>query len=148
MVAVAVQWQREKVQTTMDAREVQQMTALFQRMAQAAQADPETAAQVREALAESGLLDVFGTGETLDIVELLYAGGEAAVRLRLRDLTLAQLRQIVATHQYDPEKESARWRSAAKFIDLIVTRAQAQLEEEQAAAEAQQAPLTAASWML
>jgi hypothetical protein len=127
----------------MDGLDVQQVSEYFKRIADAAQRDPTVAEQVRDALAESGLLAVFGVGETLDVVDLLDMGGEEALRTRLRQLTLPQLRQIVSVRQYDPEKETARWRSPNRFIELIVTHARRQLEEELT----QQAP-AGASWML
>jgi len=120
-----------------------QMVELFTRMAEAARADPEVATHVRDALAESGLLAVFGEGQTLDVVDLLDVGGEEALRARLMQMTLGELKQIVAARQYDPEKESARWRSQAKFVELIVTHARKQLNEELA----QEVP-AGASWML
>src|SRR5262245_38590613 len=106
------------------------MVELFTRMAEAAKADPDVAAHVRDALAHSGLLAVFGEGQTLDVVDLLDAGGEDALRARLKQLTLADLKGLVAARKYDPGKETTRWRSPTKFIDLIVTRAHRQLEEE------------------
>lgn len=132
-----------KVSGAVDARKQQQMMDLFSRMAETAKGDPETAEQIRDALAESGLLSVFGVGETLDVVDLLDVGGEEALRTRLRQMTLSELKQIVSVRQYDPEKESARWRSPNKLIDLIVAKASEQLERELA----QQAPAGAA-WML
>jgi hypothetical protein len=129
-----------------DALELHQVTDLFRRLADRANADPTTARQLRDALAESGLLDVYGTRSTLDVLDLLDAGGEAVLRTRLQSLQIAELREIIAAHQYDPEKQSARWRSAARLIDLIVAHAQEQLEAERAVpANTAQA---AASWML
>lgn len=127
----------------MDEAKHAQMVELFTRMAEAAKADPNVAAQVRDALAESGLLTVFGEGQTLDVVDLLDVGGEDALRARLKQMSLAELKQVVSTRGYDPEKESARWRSASKFIELIVARAQKELEEELA----KEVP-AGASWML
>lgn len=120
------------------------MVELFKRMAERAKADPEVAVHVRDALLESGILDVFGSRNALDVVELLDMGGENILRVRLREMSLAELKQLVSANGYDPEKETARWRSPAKFIDLIVTRAQAQLDEELAR---EQTP-SGASWML
>ncbi|MGH2487552.1 MAG: hypothetical protein ACRDHE_16240 [Ktedonobacterales bacterium] len=128
----------------MDAQQIQQTVELFRRMAEKARADPEVAAQVRNALLESGLLDVFGSREALDVADLLDLGGESILRLRLKQMSLAELKQVVSANEFDPEKESARWRSAAKFIDLIVARGQARLEEELAR---QEAP-SGAAWML
>ena len=127
----------------MDMTNLETMTELFRRIADAAKADESMADHVREALASSGLLDVFGAGESLDVVDLLDMGGEDTLRARLRQLKLTDLKRIVSARQYDPENESARWRSPNKFIDLIVTHARQQLDEELA----QQAP-AAASWML
>jgi len=129
-----------------DARELQQVTEMFRRLAAVANADANTAQQLRDALAESGLLDVYGAGSNLDVLDLLDAGGEAALRTRLQALSVAELRGIIAAHTFDPEKQSARWRSAGRLIDLIVVRAHEQLEAEQAA---QATPaMSAASWML
>ena len=116
---------------------------LFARVADAAAADPAVAKAVREALAQSRLLDVFGAGEALDVVDLLDVGGEDALRARLRQMTLSELKQIIALRNYDPDKEAARWRSPNKLIDLIVAQAAKQLEKEVAA---QSSP--GASWML
>ena len=132
-----------KRECPVDAQNAQQMRELFTRIATSAQADPAFAGQVRDALAESGLLAVFGAGETLDVVDLLDAGGEDALRVRLRQMTLKELKHIVSARQYDPEKTTARWRSPNKFIELIVERARKQLEEELA----QQVP-SGAAWML
>jgi hypothetical protein len=122
-----------------------ELIALFTRAVIAAQADSDYADQVRDALAQSGLLEVFGAGATVDVVDLLDSGGEAALRARLHQLTLSELRQVVASHQYDEEKESARWRSQTKFVELILRKAKAQLEEELAK---QEASTSRASWML
>jgi len=126
-----------------DSHDVEQMTVLFTRLATAAKADPTVAAQVREALSSSGLLGVFGASGMLDAVDLLDAGGEAALRARLAGCSLAELREIVSTNKYDPEKETIRWRSSNKFIELIVRCAQKQFEEELA-----KQPANAAAWML
>lgn len=121
-----------------------EVTQYFRQIADAAKANPQVAEQVREILAESGLLEVFGAGEQVDVVDLLDVGGEAALRARLGELPIGTLRQIIAARTYDPEKESARWRTN-KLIDLIVAHAQQELAAEQEAAAKAQAP---GSWML
>ncbi|HEX8996101.1 MAG TPA: hypothetical protein VF812_08725 [Ktedonobacterales bacterium] len=123
------------------------VTEMIHQIASAAREDPSLAAAVREAILESGLFDVFGSGETLDVVDILDAGGEDALRARLSPLSLAELRGIVRANKYDPERESARWRSAARFIGLIVERAKMQLEQEQKTGAATKS-LAEASWML
>ena len=62
------------------------------------------------------------------MVDLLDAGGEVALRARLGQCTLAELKQIVSANKYDEEKETTRWRSTNKCIDLIVDCTQQQLE--------------------
>jgi len=126
-----------------DAHDVEQMTTLFTRLADAAKADPKVADQVRDALARSGLLDVFGAAGAIDVVDLLDAGGEVALRARLGQCTLVELKQIIRSNKYDEERESSRWRSTNKCIDLIVDRTQKRLEYELA-----KQPAKAASWML
>ena len=125
----------------MDTHDIEQISDLFARLAAAAKDDPQLAAQLRDALSDSGLLAVFGQGESLDVVDLLDAGGEAALRVRLAQLTLAERKSIVATRGYDPDHLTARWRSPQKLGDLIVAKAGAQLEKEVARA-------SGASWML
>lgn len=127
----------------MDAHDVEQMTQLFTRIAESARTDATIANQVREALVQSGLLDVFGSGPKFDVVELLDLGGEHILRMRLRQMTIAELKELVGANNYDPDKETARWRSQNKFVELIVSKAQQQLEVEMS-----QEPTSAASWML
>lgn len=127
--------------------EIEQITETIYQIANAARDDATVRAAVRDAIIESGLFDVFGSGETLNVVDILDAGGEDALRARLSPLSLAELRGIVRANKYDPERESARWRSAARFIDLIVERAKVQLEQEQKMGAANKS-LAEASWML
>jgi hypothetical protein len=50
-----------------------------------------------------------------------YAEGEPTLRARLGELTLDQLKDIVAEHGMDPSKLAMRWKTPAKLIDLIAT---------------------------
>src|SRR5487761_2003814 len=127
--------------------EIEQITGTIFQIASAAREDAAVAAAVRSAILASGLLDVFGSGERLNVVDMLDAGGEEPLRARLGALSLAELRDIVRVNGYDPQRESARWRSAARFIDRIVERAKVQLEQEQKTGAATKA-LAEASWML
>lgn len=127
--------------------EIEQLTQMIYQIASAAREDDATRVAVREAILESGLFDVFGSGETLDVVDILDAGGEDALRARLSALGLAELRGIVRANKFDPERESVRWRSAARFIDLIVERTKVQLEQEQKTGAATKS-MAEASWML
>ncbi|HEX2350054.1 MAG TPA: hypothetical protein VHI51_16580 [Ktedonobacterales bacterium] len=127
--------------------ETEHITQLIYQIASAARADDAMRVAVREAILDSGLFDVFGSGETLDVIDILDAGGEDALRARLSPLGLAELRGLVRANTFDPERESARWRSAARFIDLIVERAKVQLEQEQKTGAATKS-MAEASWML
>lgn len=126
--------------------EMQQIAEKLRAIAIAARANAEAAEAVRDAIFESGLLDVFGMGAQLDVVDLLDAGGEDALRARLGQMPLADLRTLVQRNKYDPDRASARWRSPARFIDLIVAKATEQLEAERNAAPTP--ALAEASWML
>ena len=128
----------------MDEYQVRQVTETFRQLAALAERDQTTAQQLRDALAESGLLAVFGEGSALDVIDLLDAGGTDALRARLRELSLADLRGVIAAQNFDPDKETARWRSIAKISDFIVTHAQEELDR----LSQQPAALSAASWML
>lgn len=125
--------------------QLRQVKETFRHLAILAADDLATAQQLRDALAESKLLAVFGDGPTLDVIDLLDAGGVDALRARLRELPLADLRAVIAARKYDPDKETARWRSVAKFSDFIVAHAEAELERMD---QAQPTALSAASWML
>lgn len=129
----------------MDEYQLRQVTETFRHLASRAAHDEVTAQQLRDALAESGLLAVFGEGPALDVIDLLDAGGEDALRARLREMPVADLRAIIAAHNFDPQKDTARWRSVAKFVDFIVTHAQEELERLD---QAQPKALSGASWML
>src|SRR5437588_5376572 len=81
-----------------------QITDLFRHVLQTAKADPAAARQVRDALLASGLLEVFDLTrvadetETIDLLDLLEAGGEEALRARMAKLTVAELHQIIELH--------------------------------------------------
>jgi len=108
-----------------DAYELRQITETFRQLAARAAHDEAMARQLRDALAESGLLGVFGEGPAIDVIDLLDAGGEDTLRARLKALTMADLRALIAAHKYDPDKETARWRSVARLTDFIVAHASA-----------------------
>ena len=129
----------------MDAYELRQVTETFRQLAARAAHDESMARQLRDALAESGLLGVFGDGPAIDVVDLLDAGGEDALRARLKALPIADLRALIAAYKYDPEKETARWRSVARLTEFIVTHARRDLERMD---QAQPQAVAAPSWML
>jgi len=127
----------------MDTYASPQILEIFRHVAETARADAAAARQVRAALLASGILEVFAADDAADLLDLLEAGGEEALRARLRGLGAGELRRMIATQGYDPEKKSARWRSADKMIGLIVEGARARLDAEAAT------PRTpVAAWML
>jgi hypothetical protein len=128
-----------------EAYELRQITETFRQLAARAAHDEVMAHQLRDALAESGLFGVFGEGPALDVVDLLDAGGEDALRARLKAMPVADLRAVIAARKYDPDKETARWRSVARLTDFIVAHAQQELERMD---QAQPQAMAAASWML
>jgi hypothetical protein len=140
----------------MDSDELLFARGVLVRLAQAAEREPETAQRIRDLVKESGLLKVFGAGAALNPLELLEAGGVALLREALAPLPVAQLRQIVAANGYDPDRATARWRSPARFVELIVAQAVAQMEQRDRAILKAQYPGTVpdqpspsgASWML
>ena len=119
----------------------------LRRIAEAARANPDLATATREAIFESGLFDIFGAGERFNPVDVLDAGDEEALRAQLARLDLAALRALVRAHGYDPERETTRWRSAPRFMDLIVEKAKIQLEQERKTGAATKS-LAEAAWML
>jgi hypothetical protein len=108
------------------------------RLAQAAREDRTLAAEIREMVSQSGILHVFGEGPALDVLSVLDAGGEGLLRARLDQLALSDLRKIVQANGLDSEATTSRWRSPARFVELIVTRAVAAREERQRALIEQQ----------
>lgn len=127
--------------------EYDQITRAIHQIANVARADAAAAAAVREAIIEARLFEVFGVEEKLDVVDIVEAGGAAALRARLAGLGLAELRAIVKANDFDSARETTRWRSPARFVELIVSRAEAQLERERKTGAPTKA-LAEASWML
>lgn len=119
----------------------------LRRIALAARADYALAAVTREAIFASGLFDIFGAGERFNPVDVLDVGGEGALRAQLARLDLAGLRALIRAQEYDPNRETARWRSAARFVELIVEKAKTQLEQERKT-EAPTKSLSEAHWLL
>jgi hypothetical protein len=129
-----------------------QITDLFRHVLQTAKADPTAARQVRDALLASGLLEVFDLAreadeaETIDLLDLLEAGGEEALQARMAQMSIAELRQIIATHDYDPKRETTRWRSPRRLIEHIIAHATAELNAENAPPG--QPALAGTAWLL
>jgi hypothetical protein len=58
-----------------------------------------------------------------------YAEGEPTLRARLGELSVDQLKDIVAEHGMDPSKLAMRWKTPRKLIDLIATRVRDRAEK-------------------
>jgi len=56
---------------------------------------------------------------------LVYAQGEAALRVRLAELDLEALKDIVAEHGMDPGKLVLKWKTMDRVIEHIVSTVQA-----------------------
>jgi hypothetical protein len=129
-----------------------QIAAIFHHVLLTARANPGAARQVREALLASGLLEVFDLTRAadeagaIDLLDLLDAGGEEALRAHLAQLRVAELHQIIAAHGYDPQRQTTRWRSPRKLITYIVDHASAELNAENATEE--QPALAGTAWLL
>jgi hypothetical protein len=108
------------------------------RLAQAAREDRAQMIEIRDLVMQSGILHIFAEGPGLDVFSVLDEGGEGLLRARLAQLSLADLRKIVQTNDFDSDAATPRWRSPARFIELIVTRALALHEERQRAQLEQQ----------
>ncbi len=91
-------------------------TPRFARALDAAIAPPpalQPAAQKRPARRQPGTLDPFA----------VYAeGGEAGLRARLEELSLEQLRDIIAEHAMDQDRLAMKWKMPGRVIDRIVDR--------------------------
>ncbi|HEY7833240.1 MAG TPA: hypothetical protein VIG30_06700 [Ktedonobacterales bacterium] len=113
----------------MEANELVYAKGVLIRLAHAARSDFALAQQVREIVLVSGILDLFGVSEDLNLFDLLEAGGDELLRARLGQLDVAHLKRIVAARGYDPEKTSARWRSPARFVEMIAVKASEQWQQ-------------------
>jgi hypothetical protein len=51
----------------------------------------------------------------------VYTQSEPALRARLGELSVDQLKDVVAEHGMDPSKLAMRWKTPGKLIDLIAT---------------------------
>lgn len=119
----------------------------LRRIADAARANPDLAAATRDAIFDSRLFDIFGSDERFNPVDVLDSGGEDALRAHLRTLDIPSMRAIIRAQAYDPERETPRWRNAARFVNLIVEKAKVQLEQERKTGATTKS-LAEASWML
>jgi hypothetical protein len=77
----------------------------------------------------------------IDLPTLYRTGGEEQVRERLGTLEVVALKKLIQVQQLDPEKKTAKLRSAAKLVDFIIELVTAQVNQENELSKT-------ASWML
>jgi hypothetical protein len=142
-----------------DPNELLNTQSALMRLARAAREDRELARQIRQLIIESGILQVFGEGENLNLLDALEAGGAALLRSRLETLTVPELKHLVKVYQFDPEKTTTRWRSTERLVDFLTKQAVdmwEQMDRERVMREEAisgalpqpSVPAGAASWML
>jgi hypothetical protein len=133
----------------------QQLRALFDAVVAEAERSPAFAARLRDALAgaasasttraaSSGRSKSASSASTADDAPkrrggrrpagaldpfAAYREGEDVLRARLGELSVDQLKDIVAEHALDPSKLAMRWKTPGRLIDLIVQTAGERLEK-------------------
>lgn len=80
---------------------------------------PATVAKRRGGRRPAGALDPF----------VVYQAGEGMLRARLSELTLDQLKDVVAEHGMDPSKLAMKWKKPERLVDLIVATVRERLEK-------------------
>ncbi|HEX6038315.1 hypothetical protein [Longimicrobium sp.] len=60
---------------------------------------------------------------------VVFQAGEGMLRARLSELTLDQLKDVVAEHGMDPSKLAMKWKKPERLVDLIVTTVRERLEK-------------------
>lgn len=59
----------------------------------------------------------------------VIAEGEGALRARLGELTLDQLKDVVAEHGMDPSKLAMKWKKPERLVELIVATVRERMEK-------------------
>jgi hypothetical protein len=80
---------------------------------------PAAVAKRRGGRRPAGALDPF----------VVYQAGEGMLRARLSELTLDQLKDVVAEHGMDPSKLAMKWKKPERLVDLIVATVRERLEK-------------------
>lgn len=114
--------------------EDQRITAVLQVIADQARSDPEFLDKLERALkSPSNRLATTRAGPrqadrphrrapaVVDPFEILRAEGEVGLRERLANLSLDELRDIVAEYRIEPYTLAMKWKTPSRLIDLIVT---------------------------
>lgn len=102
-----------------------ELRELFQRVVDEAEANPQFAAVLK---AEFGTRRKRGKGggtsgrRARGVIDpfAVRKDGEQALRDGLNELTVEQLKDIVAEHGMDPGKLAMKWKTPERLIDLIV----------------------------
>lgn len=85
----------------------------------AASTTTATAAKRRGGRRPAGALDPFAAAQE----------GEGALRARLGELSLDQLKDIVAEHGMDPSKLAMKWKKPERVADLVVSTVRERMEK-------------------
>lgn len=88
--------------------------------------NPRFAERVRGALGNSINTTPRRTGRRppgpLDPFAVFVAEGESGLRARLEDLSVEELKNVVAEHGMDSSKLAMKWKTADRLVDLVVER--------------------------
>ncbi len=108
--------------------EASKLEALFGEIVAEARRNPDFAARLRRALATEVPKRRGGRRAPgrLDPFEVL-ANGEGILRQRLAELTIEELKDVVAEHGMDHSRLALRWRRPERLIELIVDQTKARL---------------------
>lgn len=109
---------------------VAKLAALFREVVAEAERNPDFAARLDKALSSEtpGWRRSRRAPARIDPIAVL-ANGEDELRHRLADLSVEELKDVVAEHGMDHARLALRWRRPERLIDLIVREAQARVEK-------------------
>jgi hypothetical protein len=106
--------------------DVDRLARFFAEIVREARANPAFAARLLDTLRDGktvsrGPRQVRRARGPFDPFELHGTQGEAALRKRLGDLTVEQLKDIVAEHGMDQARLAMKWKTTGRLVDLIAT---------------------------
>lgn len=102
-----------------------ELRELFQRVVDEAEANPQFAAALKAefgARRKRGKTGGISGRRARGVIDpfAFRQDGEQALRDRLNELTVEQLKDIVAEHGMDPGKLAMTWKTPERLVDLIV----------------------------
>lgn len=91
------------------------------------------AEKLKGILAAGGETSLLGKRRKLespgDPFEICQAGGDERLKTWLNGLELEQLKAIVRQHRLDPTRNSDKWKTKERFIELVMERVPARLRQ-------------------